>query len=144
MRNLKKLIALTMCATMVMGSSVSAQTVTVKPGEKWTVEDGTKYEIPKSFSKKWSYPVQIEFKEEGGVAWNACEAIVGYDTFATNEDYIKKVGGCSWKYKVRARVKNSEGTYSSYTSWKTSLKSGKVDVEHTGSSVEYRFYIEKR
>lgn len=141
MRKLKKLIALTMCAVVMMSSSVLAETKafdkeSFKPGQSWTTEDGQKYSIPSSFSSKWSRKVQWEFTDEGGYVINACWVTVGYDTWGTKEDYMKGVGGVA-TYKVHGRVMNSKGSYSSWTAWKQGGLSGKVDVKHTGSSVVY-------
>lgn len=149
MRKLKKLIALTMCASMLMASSVSAATYKLVDwdefysGDKWTVEDGDgkgndiDYSVPNTFSKSWSRKIQWAFKEEGGVVYNACLATVGFDTWCTDEDYIKDVYG-SATYSVCGAVKNSEGTWSGDTSWGNSWKkSNKTDVEHTGKKVTY-------
>ena len=143
MKKLKKLIALIMCTTMLMSSTVFAATYKqldsdrFYPGDEWTTEDDEEYSIPTSFTKKWSRSIQWEFKDEGGAVYNACLATVGYDTWWTNEDYIEDVCGSTGYYACGA-VKNSEGTWSGDTSWGSSSKnSNKKDVKHTGSNVTY-------
>ncbi len=149
MRKLKKIIALTMCASMLMASSVSAATYKqfdsdrFYSGDKWTVEDGDgkgndiDYSVPDTFSKAWNRRVQWVFKEEGGYVVNACLATVGFDTWCTDEDYIKDVCGTG-TYYVCGAVKNSEGTWSDDTTWgSSSKKSNKEDVKHTGKKVTY-------
>lgn len=84
----------------------------------------------------------MEFSEDG-IAYNACEATIGFDTWWTDEDYVTKVAGCGHGYKVRGRVKNSNGTSSGWTEWKTTSRSGKADVKHTGNAVKYQFEIKE-
>lgn len=148
MRKLKKIIALTMCASILMAGNVAAadeiiETKRLFPGDKWTVEDADgkgndkDYDIPKDFSKKWSRSIQWVFEEEGGYVYNACLATIGFDTWCTDEDYIKSVCGTG-TYDACGAVKNSKGTWSGDTSWGNSgKKSNKKDVKHTGSSVTY-------
>lgn len=50
-------MALTLCTSILMATDVSAQIVTVEPGDSWYLTldpDQTVYEIPTEFKKKWS------------------------------------------------------------------------------------------
>lgn len=147
MRKIKKMLALTMCAVMMMSSSVYAADYKMffwdefEPGDSWYAEDAkgneVKYTIPDSFSSEWERKVQWIFKQDSETETNACWVTVGFDTWCFNEDYIKDVHGNA-TYKVCGAVRNSKGKWSPDTSWGSSLKkSNKQDIRHTGDDVTY-------
>jgi len=101
------------------GINVSAQTVS------WTTSN--------SFSSKWSrLQVWVIDPTDSN---NNISCTYGYDTFVTNEDYVKSCNSVLQTHY--ATVTNSKGTSNSTGTGAPLTTTGKADVKHTGKAVTY-------
>lgn len=146
MRKLKKLIALTMCAAVMMSSSVYAETIDIthnyNPGDSVYTQtvDPKPLEIEDDFSDAWELKIQVKFvPDKDAPIW--MKATIGFDTWWTDEDYVKNAGGVCSGFDCHSRIINSDGD-SDWTGWiKANKTSGKKDIKHTGKNVTYRFRL---
>lgn len=95
------------------------------------------------FSHEWNEVTDLEWETTcGGVPFTIGSPITyGYDTFLTNEDYVKRVGGQPTGWGVYGYVTNSQGTTEETAMiWGNSV-GGSADVKHTGSNVHYGVWI---
>lgn len=103
----------------------------------------TKDEGNHSFKKKWKETKDWKWNVTcGGLTFDVgsfCE--YGYDTWWTNEDYIKNVGGQPTGWSCWGYVKNSVGTVEETKMISGNRRGGKADVKHTGSGVQYTIMI---
>ncbi len=130
--NIMKRKMISMCLACVAIVSLNVMPVRAQEWEKsFTVSSG--------FDKAWSKTHTFEYELDSGVS----QYVVidyGYDTFATNEDFVRNVHGVPHGYSGKGKVTNSKGTSSS-TGWISSgFSSGKVDVKHTGAAT-YTGYL---
>lgn len=63
---------------------------------------------------------------------------VGFDTFATDEDYVTLFGTYAGKHY--AKVTNSNEDYDTTNTATSGISTGKADIKHTGTPVTYTAY----
>lgn len=87
----------------------------------------------KGFDSKWG--LEKKWKTDPSDDGFSLTCKFGYDTFLTNEDYVKDCKSTLLSHE--AAVKNSKGTSACTGLYRPGYKSNKADVKHTGSKVTY-------
>jgi len=121
---LKKVVATFTSAVMLTVSSVFAFPASATGTLTTNVDLGET-----SFSKKWSTIWTFDCGVYAG------SMTVGYDTFATNEDYVTLFGTKAGNHY--AGVKNSADDISYTNTAPKNTSTGKADVEHKSSPITY-------
>lgn len=119
-----------LCAAFIAASSI----VPVGASSLSTTASAQgKTSFKKAWSKTWSFDCDDIFKGS---------ATIGYDTFLTNEDYIKSFGTLAndKNHLKYCKVKNSNGSTDESDKTTGSCATGKADIKHTGASVTYYVY----
>lgn len=115
-----------------MASSASAKTY---EGSTTAEEQGCT-----EFTKTWSKTVTMDF-DVSGVSIIAASAEVGFNTWATDEDYIKKCYAPAY-VDHWAGVRNSKDVFEKTKLAHGGFNTGTADVVHEGTPVTYYIFIE--
>lgn len=134
MKKSVKVTAALMAATLCFASMpLSAFAVT-----KLATQHTTASEQGKSFKEKWNKRITYQYGPSSTASIEYYFTI-GYDTFMFKEDYVTACF-CPTGYYVQGRVENGCAK-SAYTSRKGGMLTGKADVIHFGSNVDYWLYL---
>lgn len=136
MKIMKKRMASALSAIIMCSSLIAA----LPANATYCNGSTTASALGKSFKSKWSKAITIDIDVEGDETLEV-SLTVGYDTWWTNEDYVKKCWAPTG-VKHYAKVKNSKGKTASTGTARGGVNTGKADVKHTGSSVTYYGYAD--
>ncbi len=123
-------LVLTMCVSLSMASVAyveSLGTVTPKNAEyrkhksKWSEQQ----------APEWAMYVNGMRIEVGSYI------TIGYDTWCTNEDYVKNVGGSPSGVYAQGRIYNSNGYEYTEKVYGSKVGGGKAEIKHTTKNLCY-------
>lgn len=143
---MKKFLASFLCVVLLCTSfalpvmAATTQKVTAEQGRSGvaaTTIYSHKITVSNKFKTAWKTDTTINIMVSG-IAY-PMKVVYGFDKFATNEDYVNKVGGMPTGCMCQGTVINSKGVSKSTGYIQPGKLSGKKDVKHEGTSAAYKF-----